>query len=62
MKSICSYVTQIPENFQISDLLQKISAEKDVGAFHLYNVGGLVIGGKVLPTLHALWLRETARA
>ena len=32
-----------------SSLLQTISAEKDVDGFHLYNVGGLVIGKTVFP-------------
>jgi methylenetetrahydrofolate dehydrogenase (NADP+) / methenyltetrahydrofolate cyclohydrolase len=30
-------------------ILRSISADKDVDGFHLYNVGGLVVGGTVFP-------------
>ena len=33
----------------IAEILHTISAEKDVDGFHLYNVGGLVVGGTVFP-------------
>ena len=39
----------LPKHFHVPELLQEISAEKDVDGFHLYNVGGLVIGGTVFP-------------
>jgi len=39
----------LPPHFPIPLLLQAISAEKDVDGFHLYNVGGLVIGETVFP-------------
>jgi methylenetetrahydrofolate dehydrogenase (NADP+)/methenyltetrahydrofolate cyclohydrolase len=39
----------LPPHFPIPLLLQAISAEKDVDGFHLYNVGGLVIGDTVFP-------------
>lgn len=39
----------LPKHFQVSRLLQEVSAEKDVDGFHLYNVGGLVIGSTVFP-------------
>lgn len=39
----------LPPHFSISQILQAISAEKDVDGFHLYNVGGLVVGDTVFP-------------
>jgi methylenetetrahydrofolate dehydrogenase (NADP+)/methenyltetrahydrofolate cyclohydrolase len=39
----------LPPQFQISEILQTISADKDVDGFHLYNVGGLVVGDTVFP-------------
>ncbi len=39
----------LPPQFSISRVLQTISAEKDVDGFHLYNVGGLVVGDTVFP-------------
>jgi methylenetetrahydrofolate dehydrogenase (NADP+)/methenyltetrahydrofolate cyclohydrolase len=39
----------LPPQFAIGSILQAISAEKDVDGFHLYNVGGLVIGDTVFP-------------
>ena len=39
----------LPPQFSISQILQTISAEKDVDGFHLYNVGGLVVGDTVFP-------------
>jgi methylenetetrahydrofolate dehydrogenase (NADP+) / methenyltetrahydrofolate cyclohydrolase len=39
----------LPQKFQTSQILQTISAEKDVDGFHLYNVGGLVVGETVFP-------------
>lgn len=39
----------LPPQFSISKILQTISAEKDVDGFHLYNVGGLVVGETVFP-------------
>jgi methylenetetrahydrofolate dehydrogenase (NADP+)/methenyltetrahydrofolate cyclohydrolase len=39
----------LPRHFSISDILQTISKDKDVDGFHLYNVGGLVVGDTVFP-------------
>jgi methylenetetrahydrofolate dehydrogenase (NADP+)/methenyltetrahydrofolate cyclohydrolase len=39
----------LPPQFVIADILRVISAAKDVDGFHLYNVGGLVIGDTVFP-------------
>jgi methylenetetrahydrofolate dehydrogenase (NADP+)/methenyltetrahydrofolate cyclohydrolase len=39
----------LPPQFSISEILQTISPDKDVDGFHLYNVGGLVVGDTVFP-------------
>jgi len=39
----------LPKHFSIPDILQTISKDKDVDGFHLYNVGGLVVGDTVFP-------------
>ena len=39
----------LPPTFDMSRILHSISADKDVDGFHLYNVGGLVVGGTVFP-------------
>ena len=39
----------LPAHISISRILRSISPEKDVDGFHLYNVGGLVIGDTVFP-------------
>jgi methylenetetrahydrofolate dehydrogenase (NADP+) / methenyltetrahydrofolate cyclohydrolase len=39
----------LPPQFSTSRVLQAISAEKDVDGFHLYNVGGLMLGDTVFP-------------
>jgi methylenetetrahydrofolate dehydrogenase (NADP+)/methenyltetrahydrofolate cyclohydrolase len=39
----------LPPHFALADILRTISADKDVDGFHLYNVGGLVIGDTVFP-------------
>lgn len=39
----------LPPQFVLSEILQTISAEKDVDGFHLYNVGALIVGGTVFP-------------
>jgi methylenetetrahydrofolate dehydrogenase (NADP+)/methenyltetrahydrofolate cyclohydrolase len=39
----------LPASFDMSRILHSISADKDVDGFHLYNVGGLVVGGTVFP-------------
>jgi methylenetetrahydrofolate dehydrogenase (NADP+) / methenyltetrahydrofolate cyclohydrolase len=39
----------LPPSFDMSRVLHSISADKDVDGFHLYNVGGLVVGGTVFP-------------
>ena len=38
-----------PPQFKLARVLSAISADKDVDGFHLYNVGGLVIGDTVFP-------------
>ena len=39
----------LPRGISVRRVLQTISVEKDVDGFHLYNVGGLVIGQTVFP-------------
>lgn len=39
----------LPKHFSITEILQTISKDKDVDGFHLYNVGGLVVGDTVFP-------------
>ena len=39
----------LPASFDMARILHTISADKDVDGFHLYNVGGLVVGGTVFP-------------
>jgi methylenetetrahydrofolate dehydrogenase (NADP+)/methenyltetrahydrofolate cyclohydrolase len=39
----------LPPQFAMPDILAAISADKDVDGFHLYNVGGLVVGNTVFP-------------
>ena len=39
----------LPAQFDIKAVLSAIPREKDVDGFHLYNVGGLVIGDTVFP-------------
>jgi methylenetetrahydrofolate dehydrogenase (NADP+)/methenyltetrahydrofolate cyclohydrolase len=39
----------LPKDFSIERVLGAIDAEKDVDGFHLYNVGGLVVGNTVFP-------------
>ena len=39
----------LPASFDMTRILRTISAAKDVDGFHLYNVGGLVVGGTVFP-------------
>ena len=39
----------LPSHFVASEVLQAISVDKDVDGFHLYNVGGLVVGDTVFP-------------
>jgi len=39
----------LPPTFDLARILHTISADKDVDGFHLYNVGGLVVGGTVFP-------------
>lgn len=39
----------LPKHFDIKEVLGAINANKDVDGFHLYNVGGLVIGDTVFP-------------
>ena len=39
----------LPAGFETTPLLRAINPDKDVDGFHLYNVGGLVIGDTVFP-------------
>ncbi len=39
----------LPPTFDLARILHTISADKDVDGFHLYNVGGLVVGSTVFP-------------
>jgi methylenetetrahydrofolate dehydrogenase (NADP+)/methenyltetrahydrofolate cyclohydrolase len=39
----------LPQHLSVSRVLALISPDKDVDGFHLYNVGGLVIGNTVFP-------------
>jgi len=39
----------LPPQFSVNRILHAISADKDVDGFHLYNVGGLVVGDTVFP-------------
>src|SRR5688572_11518750 len=39
----------LPAHVQIRRVLERISVDKDVDGFHLYNVGGLVTGHQVFP-------------
>src|SRR5688572_12421443 len=39
----------LPKHIEIRKVLERISVDKDVDGFHLYNVGGLVTGHQVFP-------------
>jgi methylenetetrahydrofolate dehydrogenase (NADP+)/methenyltetrahydrofolate cyclohydrolase len=39
----------LPKHIPVRRVLEAISVEKDVDGFHLYNVGGLVLGDTVFP-------------
>lgn len=39
----------LPSHIDLRRVLEKISVQKDVDGFHLYNVGGLVVGGTIFP-------------
>jgi methylenetetrahydrofolate dehydrogenase (NADP+)/methenyltetrahydrofolate cyclohydrolase len=39
----------LPPSFDLSQILRAISVDKDVDGFHLYNVGGLVVGNTIFP-------------
>jgi methylenetetrahydrofolate dehydrogenase (NADP+) / methenyltetrahydrofolate cyclohydrolase len=39
----------LPQHFAVPEIIKMISAEKDVDGFHLYNVGGLIIGNTIVP-------------
>jgi methylenetetrahydrofolate dehydrogenase (NADP+)/methenyltetrahydrofolate cyclohydrolase len=39
----------LPSQVDMPQVLEAISADKDVDGFHLYNVGGLVVGNTVFP-------------
>jgi methylenetetrahydrofolate dehydrogenase (NADP+) / methenyltetrahydrofolate cyclohydrolase len=39
----------LPPSFELTRILGTISVDKDVDGFHLYNVGGLVVGNTVFP-------------
>ena len=39
----------LPGHIEMRSVLERISVEKDVDGFHLYNVGGLVTGNTIFP-------------
>jgi methylenetetrahydrofolate dehydrogenase (NADP+)/methenyltetrahydrofolate cyclohydrolase len=39
----------LPAHIEMRSVLERISVEKDVDGFHLYNVGGLVTGNTIFP-------------
>ena len=39
----------LPAHIDVSKVLEAISVDKDVDGFHLYNVGGLVVGNTIFP-------------
>jgi methylenetetrahydrofolate dehydrogenase (NADP+)/methenyltetrahydrofolate cyclohydrolase len=39
----------LPKQLNTAEIVRAIPADKDVDGFHLYNVGGLVVGGAVFP-------------
>lgn len=39
----------LPAHVEMREVLESISVQKDVDGFHLYNVGGLVVGNTVFP-------------
>ena len=39
----------LPPHIEVRNVLERISAAKDVDGFHLYNVGGLLTGSTVFP-------------
>jgi methylenetetrahydrofolate dehydrogenase (NADP+)/methenyltetrahydrofolate cyclohydrolase len=51
MRSVHGILVQLPlpPHISVRRVVETISAEKDVDGFHLYNVGGLVIGDTVFP-------------
>ncbi|MGC3989727.1 MAG: tetrahydrofolate dehydrogenase/cyclohydrolase catalytic domain-containing protein [Chthoniobacteraceae bacterium] len=51
----------MPPGVDTPRVIRAISVEKDVDGFHLYNVGGLVVGNTIFLTLHAIRRGEAAR-
>lgn len=39
----------LPPHIDVRNILEAISVDKDVDGFHLYNVGGLVVGNSIFP-------------
>ncbi|MGB6450852.1 MAG: bifunctional methylenetetrahydrofolate dehydrogenase/methenyltetrahydrofolate cyclohydrolase FolD [Steroidobacteraceae bacterium] len=39
----------LPDHIEMRSVLERISIEKDVDGFHLYNVGGLITGDTIFP-------------
>ncbi|MBI1397590.1 MAG: bifunctional methylenetetrahydrofolate dehydrogenase/methenyltetrahydrofolate cyclohydrolase FolD [Betaproteobacteria bacterium] len=39
----------LPRQFDVAQILETISVDKDVDGFHLYNLGGLIAGDSVFP-------------
>ncbi len=39
----------LPQHIDVRRVLESIAVEKDVDGFHLYNVGGLVVGNTIFP-------------
>jgi methylenetetrahydrofolate dehydrogenase (NADP+)/methenyltetrahydrofolate cyclohydrolase len=46
---VAKIAVPLPASFDMARILHTISADKDVDGFHLYNVGGLVVGDTVFP-------------
>jgi methylenetetrahydrofolate dehydrogenase (NADP+)/methenyltetrahydrofolate cyclohydrolase len=51
----------LPAQFNVRDLLEAISQDKDVDGFHLYNVGALVAGQTVFPPCTPFGVQELLR-
>ncbi len=51
----------LPAQFNVRNLLEAISQDKDVDGFHLYNVGALVAGQTVFPPCTPFGVQELLR-
>jgi len=50
----------LPHHIDIHSVLERISAEKDVDGFNLYNVGGLVTGNTIFPPCTPFGVQQDA--